>query len=299
MRTVDCDFHIHSKYSAATSNRMDLETIASQAPFKGLDVVGTGDALHNRWLKEIKALPMEEGILRKGDCNFILTTEVEDTKKVHHLIFFPEIASVEALREALIPHTRDIDADGRPHVRLAGEALAELCAECDAMIGPSHAFVPWTSIYKEYDSLNACYGERTKDVKYLELGLSADTELADTIGELSEITFLTNSDAHSPWPNRLGREFNRLEIEDLSYEELKMAIERRNGRRIVLNVGLDPRLGKYHRTSCIGCYAHYTLEEALSYKWRCPECKARIKKKVLVSLSCLVHFGMQRQKKVN
>jgi len=280
MRTIDCDFHIHSKYSAATSNRMDLNTIAEQAPFKGLDVVGTGDALHKGWLREIKALPIEEGILKKGDCSFVLTTEVEDARRVHHLIFFPGIASVEALREALVPHTKDMDLDGRPHASLTGEELAELCAECSAMIGPSHAFVPWTSIYKEYDSLSECYGSRIKDVKYLELGLSADTELADTLSELSDTAFLTNSDAHSPWPHRLGREFNRLEVQDVTFEEVKMAIERKKGRKVVLNVGLDPRLGKYHATSCIKCYAHYTLEEAQGCRWRCPKCGARIKKGV-------------------
>ncbi len=54
-----------------------------------------------------------------------------------------------------------------------------------------------------------CYG---KMPDFLELGLSADSDMADTIEELENIPFLTNSDAHSPWPHRLGREFNELEI---------------------------------------------------------------------------------------
>ena len=34
--------------------------------------------------------------------------------------------------------------------------------------------------------------------------------------------FLTNSDAHSPWPHRLGREFNQIELEDISYTSIKI-----------------------------------------------------------------------------
>ena len=49
-----CDLHIHSHYSRATSEMMDLEQISRYALLKGLDVVGTGDFAHPRWLEEIK-----------------------------------------------------------------------------------------------------------------------------------------------------------------------------------------------------------------------------------------------------
>ena len=118
-----------------------------------------------------------------------------------------------------------------------------------------------------------------KHVHYLELGLSADTSYADRIAELSDLTFLTNSDAHSPYPVRLAREFNRLEIEEITFEELKKALLRQAGRQIVLNVGLPPQEGKYNESACIKCFTHYTFEESIARKWRCT-CGSRIKKGV-------------------
>ncbi len=278
---LDCDFHIHSKYSGATSDRMDLATVSEQARLKGLDLVGTGDALHSEWLKEIRSLRRcGDGVYVLNDCKFIITVEVEDANMVHHLIFLPEISSSVSLRESFLKHSVDMDQDGRPHLRLRAEEIVELVREVEGLIGPSHAFVPWTSIYKEYDSLRECYGDGVGDVKFLELGLSADTDMADRIAELSSVTFLSNSDAHSPWPHRLGREFNRLELQEPSFDAIKNAFERKHGNRVILNIGLDPRLGKYHRTACIKCFEHYKLAEAESRGWRCGKCGGMLKKGV-------------------
>jgi len=276
---VNADLHIHGRYSGATSSSMSIARIAEQAPLKGLQLVGTGDALHPLWLEEVAELEeVEEGIFRHGSTLFVLTAEVEDARKVHHLLILPSLSAAEGLREALRAHSQDIERDGRPHVSLSGAEIADLAAEVDALVGPSHAFVPWTSIYKEYDSLRECYG--SAEVHFLELGLSADTDMADTIAELSELTFLSNSDAHSPWPSKLGREFNRLELMDVSFTELKKALLRLGGRRVTLNVGFDPRLGKYHATACIKCYRRYTLEEAQRLRWKCMNCGGRLKKGV-------------------
>lgn len=40
------DFHIHSKYSRATSPNMNVESIAKYAKIKGISLVGTGDFTH-------------------------------------------------------------------------------------------------------------------------------------------------------------------------------------------------------------------------------------------------------------
>jgi uncharacterized protein (TIGR00375 family) len=283
MIRVDCDFHIHSRFSAATSKNMTLENISRGARQKGLKVVATGDALNKFWLEEIEELAFKDGVGRLNDCYFVLTTEVEDRNRVHHLIIFENLDSVYALREEVFAHSNDLDIDGRPHLRLDGGQIARAAHDAGALVGPSHAFVPWTSVYKEFDSIRGCYGE--EDVDYLELGLSADTNLANSIEELKKISFLSNSDAHSPSPHRLGREFNRLEVERVSFDELRAAILGNNGREIVLNVGLDPRLGKYHRTSCIKCFTHFSLAEAKGLGWRCSKCGGLIKKGVLERIS--------------
>jgi uncharacterized protein (TIGR00375 family) len=270
---------------------MTFENISSQGVLKGLSVVGTGDALHPKWIQGIKKMEkVAEGIYENKGCKFVVTVEVEDYRKVHHLIFLPGLSSAQALREELKKFSLDIDADGRPHVRIGGEELAEHVEDVGGFLGPSHAFVPWTSIYKEYDSIKYCYGKNTKKIKILELGLSADSEMADLIKELENLVFLSNSDAHSPWPHRLGREFNRLKVKDITFKEIKKAIFDKG---IELNVGLDPRLGKYHRTACINCFALYELEDAIKLKWRC-KCGGLLKKGVYDRVKELSSYDIPR-----
>jgi uncharacterized protein (TIGR00375 family) len=292
---LDCDFHIHSRFSAATSPSMNLETISRMGSLKGLHLVGTGDGLHPLWLKEIASLEEEsEGIFRGSGSSFVITAEVEDRNRVHHFFILPGLGAAESLREALGPFSEDLDKDGRPHLRVGGEELVDWIREVDGLMGPSHAFVPWTSVYKEYDSLEECYGKGRKGIAFLELGLSADTEMADRIEELRDLTFLSSSDAHSPWPNKLGREFNRLLLGELSYDGIRKALLRRAGHRVVLNVGFDPRLGKYHATACSRCYRLYRGEEAERLHWRCRECGGRVKKGVKDRIRELASYGPPR-----
>ncbi|MEE8402724.1 MAG: hypothetical protein V3R93_03130, partial [Candidatus Hydrothermarchaeaceae archaeon] len=77
---ADCDFHIHGRYSAATSGKMTLDNISAQGTLKGLHLIGTGDALHPKWLLEIKGLDgYSDGVYEKNGCKFVITTEVEDS----------------------------------------------------------------------------------------------------------------------------------------------------------------------------------------------------------------------------
>lgn len=292
---IRTDLHTHSLYSKATSKNMVINTIASQSKLKGLDLIGTGDALHPGWLQIIEdsTNPSETGIYSvKGcdedsqthllktvenpetkvdKCKFILTVEVEDQNRVHQLIILPSIESAYEIREEL--PSKNIDTEGRSRVNMNGAELMDLVRDHNGLIGPSHAFTPWTSIYKEFNSIYDCYND-TPD--FLELGLSADTDMADRIEELQDIPFLSNSDAHSPWPHRLGREFNEIEIKEWTYDAFKEAIR---SKKVVGNYGFDPRLGKYHETGCVRCYQIFTIEEARKLKMRCP-CGGLIKKGV-------------------
>lgn len=81
--------------------------------------------------------------------------------------------------------------------------------------------------------------------------MSSDTFLADQISELETKTFLTNSDAHSL--PKIAREYNKMRVEAISFKELMKAIKNEDGRQIIANYGLDPKLGKYHRTYCEIC----------------------------------------------
>ncbi|MCK5309645.1 MAG: phosphotransferase, partial [Thermoplasmata archaeon] len=233
------DLHIHGRFSAATSADMNFKNLARASEQKGVNLVATGDCLHPTWLKEIKQMKkVAEGTFQQGNTRFILTTEVEAEKRVHHLLMFPSISSVEDFIERIGNDTKNLASDGRPKIWLNGEELAQKVVDAGAYIGPAHAFTPWTGFYAKYDSLKHGYGEMASKIDYLELGLSANTDYGDQIAELENITFLTNSDAHSPQPVRVGREFNVVEAEDMTFAELMMAIRRQKGRKFVKNFGL-------------------------------------------------------------
>ncbi len=277
---VDADLHIHSHYSKAVSKAMTVPNLAQNALFKGLKMVGTGDILNPKWEGELLkyAKKIDEGTYERGGIRFLLTAEVEDSRRVHHVLIFPNLETVHEMRGALKRYSPNIETEGRPHLTLSAAEIADLSNDLGVLIGPAHAFTPWTSLYKEHNSLNEAY--QGAKVHFLELGLSADSEMADRIKAHHSITYLSNSDAHSPMPHRLGREFNRFDIGEVTFEEVRKAILRRGGKRVVLNAGLDPRLGKYHMTACSRCYAQYSLGEAKAFHWKCPRCGGRIKKGV-------------------
>lgn len=274
---ANLDLHIHSKYSAAVSKDMILPEIAREAALKGVKIVGTGDCLFPKWLEEIKELPFCEGLFRLGDTCFVLTVEVEDAHRVHHLILVPDVSKAEELQERFSPKSSTIKTDGRPKVHMEGAEIADHVLDAGCMIGPSHAFTPWTGIYAHYRSLPECYGENADKVRYIELGLSADTDYADRIAELSSRMFMSNSDAHSPRSNKLAREFNQMELKNLSFEDIRMAIDRKEGRYPTLNVGFYPEEGKYNRTACTSCYTQYTAAQMEELKRRCTVCGGIIK----------------------
>ncbi len=292
------DLHIHSKYSAATSNQMDIGTIAGQAKLKGLAIVGTGDVFHPRWLASVKEelVEVSDGTYQHQahGTRFILTVEVEDRDRVHHIIIFPSISVVESIREQIAKHSKDIASDGRAHLDIGGAEIAAIVSPQGCLLGPSHAFTPWTSVYKEFNSLRECYRDKLGAVSFVELGLSADTDMADRIAELSELTFLSNSDAHSPWPDKLGREFNRMSLAEPTFAEVVKAIRREDGRRVNLNVGFDPRLGKYHVSACSRCFKQFTMDEATRMRWRCDDCRGWVKKGVVDRVNELASYPEPR-----
>lgn len=282
---INCnaDLHIHGLYSAAVSHDMIPRVIAEQAPFKGINLLGTGDILNARWIKLVGEQLKDEGngiLSHSNGTRFILQTEIEDNNRVHHIILFPSFSKVQEVREKFSTKCKDLDTEGRPKIWLNGEQIAEVCHDAGCLLGFSHAFTPYFGLYSKFRSYKQCYGKYWQDIHFMELGLSADTGMADRISELHNLTFTSNSDCHSPWPNKMGREFNTLLIKDISFEEVAKAMKRESGRKCILNVKFNPKEGKYHKTRCTGCLTFFEPKEAMKFNWRCPQCGKSIKKGV-------------------
>ena len=280
---VNADFHIHSCFSMASSKDMLIKNIAPKSKLKGLGILGTGDGLHPKWLDIIEESTtyQGDGIYSADNMDFVITSEIEGKNKIHHLIIIPDIDIARELSDELPSKNKNMD--GRPKTQLNGAEILDLVRQYDCLIGPAHAFTPWTGMYKSFDSIHDCY---EKKVDFVELGLSADTDMADTVCELKDFTFLSNSDAHSPWPHRLGREFNQIELKDISFSSIKHAIRHSD---IKANYGLVPNLGKYHMTACTKCFRLVEPDVARKNKMKC-ECGGRIKKGVDYRISEISDF---------
>ncbi len=285
---INTDLHIHSCFSMATSKDMLIKNIAPKAKEKGLNLVGTGDGFHPKWLDIIEESTeyIGDGIYSTDKCDFILTVEVEGYKKIHHLLILPNIDVAREISDKII--FGDKSADGRGKTKLKACELLDIAHDYDCLIGPAHAFTPWTGMYKSYDSIYDCYEGK---VDFVELGLSADSDMADRIKELKDFPFLSNSDAHSPWPHRLGREFNKIELDEISYTSLKTSIKHN---KIRGNYGLYPNLGKYHMTACSKCYKLIDPEIAKENNMICDSCGGRIKKGVDYRISEISDYKKEK-----
>ena len=235
---VNADFHVHSCFSMASSKDMLIKNMAPKSKLKGLKLLGTGDAFHPKWLDIIEESTTYsgDGIYTDCDMDFVLTTEVEGKHRIHHLIIIPDIDIARELADKLPSKNKDID--GRPKTNYGGAELLEFVKEYDCLIGPAHAFTPWTG------------------------------------------------DAHSPWPHRIGREFNQMELEDISFSSIKKAIKHKD---IKANYGLIPNLGKYHMTACTKCYKLVDPLIAKENKMKC-DCGGTIKKGVDFRISEIADY---------
>jgi len=89
------DFHIHSKYSRATSRDMDVAHISEWAKLKGITLMGTGDFTHHLWLEELKnnLEDLGNGLFKHKDVYFVFTAEISSiyskngrTYRIHNMV---------------------------------------------------------------------------------------------------------------------------------------------------------------------------------------------------------------------
>jgi len=76
---IIADLHIHGRNSQATSKNINIQTLEKYAKMKGVDLLGTGDFTHPKWIKHLKKeLPTEnQGIYyTKNGFPFLLQTEL-------------------------------------------------------------------------------------------------------------------------------------------------------------------------------------------------------------------------------
>jgi len=296
---VIADLHIHSCYSRATSKRMHIQEIARFAKIKGLNIIGTGDFTHPKWLKEIQETLVEEpgtGLYKAAktpetQVYFIMTTEVSiiftfenEVKKIHHVILTPNIETAVQINNRLSKYG-NLTVDGRPTLNMNAPHLVEEVMEASSqnMVFPAHIWTPWFSLFGAFSGFNSveqCYQDMTKHIHALETGLSSDPKMNWRLSKLDKFTLVSNSDSHSFWPWRIGREANVFELKRPSYREVTDTIRLKDKERFKFTIETDPAYGKYHWTGHRNCNVALSPQEAIKFGNICPVCRRKLTKGV-------------------
>ncbi|TES93650.1 MAG: DNA helicase UvrD, partial [Candidatus Cloacimonadota bacterium] len=276
------DFHVHSKYSRATSSKMNLVGISEMAELKGIELMGTGDFTHPVWFVELKEYlsPLGNGLFKLNNTYFILTCEVSNIyvkngklRKIHNIIITPSLETAEKVTDYFSRYGK-IEADGRPILSLDSEKMFERIMEIDERnyLIPAHIWTPWFSLFGSnsgFDSIEECFGKYSRKILALETGLSSDPAMNWMWSDLDNLTLVSNSDAHSP--ANIGREANCFDCE-MDYDTIMRVIKDGDREKFLFTIEFFPEEGKYHFDGHRKCNISMHPDEAKSKGNICPHC---------------------------
>ncbi|MFG3688985.1 UvrD-helicase domain-containing protein [Micromonospora sp. NPDC047740] len=296
------DLHIHSKYSRACSRDLTLPNLGWWARRKGIGVLGTGDFTHPAWYDHLRETlhPAEPGLFRLSPdaerdiarrlpprlastaeadpVRFLLSVEIstiykrdDRTRKVHHLIYLPDLDAVARFNAAL-GRIGNLGSDGRPILGLDSRDLLEITLEAspDGYLVPAHIWTPWFSALGSksgFDAIADCYADLAEHVFAVETGLSSDPEMNWRVGSLDRYQLVSNSDAHSP--PALAREATVFSSAR-DYFAIREAL--RTGDGLAGTIEFFPEEGKYHADGHRLCGVNWAPERTREADGRCPEC---------------------------
>jgi uncharacterized protein (TIGR00375 family) len=276
------DFHIHSRYSRATSPDMNIKILSEYAKLKGISLLGTGDFTHYLWLEELKNTLKDSGngLFQYNGINFMLTGEISSiyskngrVRKIHNVIFVPSFDIADKVNSVLSGYG-NLASDGRPIIGIDAKDLAEVLfgISKDIFLVPGHIWTPWFSLFGSksgFDSIEECFEEYAKDIYALETGLSSDPGMNWQWSRLDRFNLISNSDSHSP--QKIGREANVFDIE-MSYRSIIDALKKKDKKKFLYTIEFFPEEGKYHYDGHRLCNVRLSPDETRKNKNICPVC---------------------------
>ncbi|WHZ01617.1 endonuclease Q family protein [Neobacillus sp. YX16] len=236
---------------------------------KGLNMIGIIDSHSPEVILEMESLVSSGDIIEHpdgglvfGDLTVIPGSELEIYDEqcngpIHVLVFFPTISIMREFSNWLSGHLKNVQLSSQ-RIYASGLDLQKRVKELGGIFIPAHVFTPFKSLYGKGVNKSLTEVFDPDMIDGIELGLSSNTLMADQIKELHNYPFVTNSDAHSL--AKIAREYQVISMKEPSFKELGMALRKEDGRLILANYGLDPLLGKYHKTVCAECL-HPASEE--------------------------------------
>jgi uncharacterized protein (TIGR00375 family) len=273
LKSYFADMHIHIGRDifdkpvkiTASKNLTITNVLKESSRNKGIKLIGVIDCQSpavqlelKRLIAEGLAYELSDGGIRFEEVTLLLGSEIEVYDDnchgpIHVLCFLPSLAAMEQFSEWLVTRMKNITLSSQRYYGTAKD-LQYKVKELSGLFIPAHVFTPYKSLYGKgvRQSLVEVFDPDLIDG--IELGLSSDTFMADKISELHDYTFVTNSDAHSL--AKIGREYQEILMKEPSFKEFNYALHEVEGRKILRNFGMNPQLGKYHKTVCDKCLTY-------------------------------------------
>jgi uncharacterized protein (TIGR00375 family) len=294
------DLHLHSKYSRAVSQKMNLEELDKFAQIKGISVLGTADFTHPKWFDELskKLEPAEPGFFKlkkeyklketKAETRFVLSVEISSiyswkgkVRRIHNVVILPTLEAAKKLNNKL-SFIGNLASDGRPILGLSSKDLLKVVFDVseEALFIPAHIWTPWFSLFGSmsgFNSLKECFEEYSNLILAVETGLSSDPQMNWRISELDNYAIVSNSDSHSL--EKIGREATVFNGE-FSLKGIMKALKnsnannfnKNNDNKIAFTIEFFPEEGKYHYDGHRLCGVSFSPQESLKNKNICPKC---------------------------
>nr|WP_223155027.1 endonuclease Q family protein [Alkalibacillus aidingensis] len=265
---TDLHVHIGSTYNGnpvkitASSNLTFSNIIHYAHEYKGIDMVGVIDAHSPEVLLEIDQLisqgqliELAEGGVSNGEVTVLLGSEIEIydhncSGPIHVLCFLPSLEKMKEFSNWYQSYVKNPNLSSQ-RMYIDAVSLQQKVRSMKGLFIPAHVFTPFKSLYGKGVKSSLTEVLNPELIDGVELGLSSDTQMAEQVEELKNYTFLTNSDAHSL--EKIGREYQSLKLLRPTFQELKKALYRFEGREVIANYGMNPLLGKYYTTRCREC----------------------------------------------
>ncbi|MFD0694916.1 endonuclease Q family protein [Paenibacillus sp. GCM10027628] len=282
------DLHIHigrtekgNAVKISAANDLTFYNIAREASErKGMEVIGIIDCHSPTVQEEImmyldqgEMVEQEGGGIRYRETTIMLGSEIEvrdpGMGAAHLLAYMPDLPTMQDFTRWMKHHMKNVELSSQ-RIYVPARVLQEEVIGRGGILLPAHIFTPHKSVYGS-SSTRMEHLLDLDGIAAVELGLSADSDMAGLISELDRYTFVTNSDAHSL--GKIGREYNLMQLAAPTFEELVKALRRQDDRAVLANYGLNPRLGKYHRTYCGDCES--ILDESATTVERCLYCGSK------------------------
>ncbi|HEX3007512.1 MAG TPA: PHP domain-containing protein [Bacteroidales bacterium] len=243
MNYYRADLHIHSVLSPCGDLEMSPVNIIKKAVEQKLDIIGITD--HNSTLHG----PLIRKLGQRNNIYVLTGAEVTTREEVHCLTFFDnddQLGEFQEYLETNLPFIKnkpslfghqvmvdESDSILKEILPLLIAGINQTLAEVELEVhGLGGLFIP-AHVDKKVNSILENLGFFPKDLDVDAIEVQGNIEdFLMRHPELLKYTLLRNSDAHQI--NFIGNKFNIFKIEQINFDEIRMALHQQAERRIIL-----------------------------------------------------------------